>query len=305
MIRIESTTRPKKITVSRRTRKALWGYFFIFPALLYFFVWVLLPVLTSFGLSFTNYNTATADWVGLKNYIDIFTQTKVYSALLKTIQFGLELIPANMIFSLILALLVDQKIRGVSIFRTVYYLPVLTSLVIAGIVWASLFDPRTGAVNWLMRLLRLPPQQWLYNPDLALHSVVVVRLWKGVGYNMMVFLAGLQSIPKELYEAAQLDGASSWKSFRYVTLPLLKPTAFYIFVMACISSFQVFGEIYVMTRGGPAGATRTLIYLIYEEAFQYTKMGYASALAFVLFLLVAGIALFNLLVVNRFVEDGR
>ena len=167
-----------------------------------------------------------------------------------------------------------------------------------------LFDPRTGAMNWLLRLLKLPPQQWLYNPDLALHSVVVVRIWKGVGYNMMVFLAGLQSISQELYEVAALDGASAWARFRYITLPLLKPTAFYIFVMACISSFQVFGEIYVMTRGGPAGATRTLIYLIYEEAFQYTKMGYASALAFVLFLFVAGIALFNLLFVNRFVEEN-
>lgn len=303
MIKTLSRGAAKK-PLSQKTKRTLWGYLFVSPALIYFLIWVFLPVAASFALSFTNYNTATADWVGLKNYIDIFTQSKVHTALVKTIQFGLELIPANLILSLYLAVLVDQKIRGVSFFRTIYYLPVLTSLVIAGIVWASLFDPRTGAMNWLLRLLKLPPQQWLYNPDLALHSVVVVRIWKGVGYNMMVFLAGLQSISQELYEVAALDGASDWARFRYITLPLLKPTAFYIFVMACISSFQVFGEIYVMTRGGPAGATRTLIYLIYEEAFQYTKMGYASALAFVLFLFVAGIALFNLLFVNRFVEEN-
>lgn len=288
-----------------KTRRALWGYLFIAPAMVYFLVWVALPVLASFFLSFTDYNTAQAHWVGLKNYIDILYQKEAREALLRTLQFGLELIPLNMVISLGLALLVDRQIRGIGLFRTVYYLPVLTSLVVAGIVWTAMFDIRTGPVNSLLRLVGLPPQQWLYNPDLALHTVVIVRVWKGVGYNMMVFLAGLQTIPVTLYEAAAMDGANPWRRFRHITWPMLRPTTYYIFVMACISAFQVFGEIYVMTRGGPAGATRTLIYLIYEQAFQYSKMGYASALSFLLFVVVGAISLFNLLYLSRFVDYER
>ena len=208
-ISISAPARPvnKKPWLTTRTRRALWGYFFIAPALIYFFVWVALPVIISFGLSFTNYDTAHAKWIGMQNYLDILTKSEVQQALLRTVQFAAELVPLNIVIALFLAVLIDQKLRGVGFFRTLYYLPVLTSLVVAGIVWTSLYDPRTGAVNWIMKLVGLPPQLWLHNPDLALHSVVVVRLWKGVGYNMMVFLAGLQTIPTSLYEAATIGMA--------------------------------------------------------------------------------------------------
>lgn len=291
--------------VSMRTRRALWAYVFIAPALLYFVVWIALPVLAAFVLSFTDYNTATANWVGLRNYRAAFTRPEFFAALRNTLQFGAELIPLNMVLALGLALLVDRQLRGIGVFRTAYYLPVLTSLVVAGIVWTSLFDFRSGALNSLLRLVNIAPQQWLTNPALALHAVVLVRVWKGVGYNMTVFLAGLQTIPTTLYEAAALDGANAWQRFRYVTWPMLRPTSFFIFVLACISAFQVFGEIYVMTKGGPAGATKTLIYLIYEQAFQYTNMGYASALAFILFVIVGAIAVFNLVFLSRHVEYDR
>jgi ABC-type sugar transport system permease subunit len=288
-----------------RAHRAIWGYLFIAPGMIYFLIWVVLPVVSAFGMSFTDYNTATAHFVGLENYISIFKRTDTLNVIKNTIQFGIELIPINMAISLFLAVLVDQKLRGIAFFRTVYYLPVLTSLVVAGIVWSALYDFRTGPINTILGLFGLPAQQWLYNPTLALHSVVMVRVWKGVGFNMMVFLAGLQGIPTELYEAASIDGANGWNKLRYVTLPMLAPTAFYIFVTASISAFQVFGEIYVMTKGGPAGATKTLIYLIWEQAFQYTNMGYASALAFVLLVFVGAIALFNLLYVNKHVEYDR
>ncbi|WP_052343993.1 carbohydrate ABC transporter permease [Kallotenue papyrolyticum] len=296
---------PRSRRLAPRTRHALWAYLFITPLLLYFVVWIALPVLAAFALSFTDYDTARATWVGLSNYRAALSRPEVRHALANTLQFGVELIPLNMAISLGLALLVDRQLRGIALFRTAYYLPVLTSLVVAGIVWTALYDLRTGPINALLRLVGLPPQQWLKDPALALHAVVLVRVWKGVGYNMMVFLAGLQTIPQTLYEAAMIDGANAWQRFRHVTWPMLRPTTFYIFVLACISAFQVFGEIYVMTKGGPAGATKTLIYLIYEQAFQYTNMGYASALAFVLFLIVGALAIFNLVWLSRRVDYER
>jgi ABC-type sugar transport system permease subunit len=291
--------------MTQRTQRAVWGYIFILPAMIYFLIWVIMPVVTALGLSFTDYNTATAHFIGLQNYFDIFRRPDTLVAIKNTLQFGVELIPLNMAISLFLALLVDQKIRGVSFFRTIYYLPVMTSLVVAGIVWSAIYDYRTGLINALIGLIGLPAQQWLQNTSLALSSVVIVRVWKGVGFNMMIFLAGLQAIPNDLYEAAVIDGANAWNKFRYVTIPSLMPTTFYIFVMACISAFQVFGEIYVMTKGGPAGSTKTLIYLIWEQAFQYFNVGYASALAFILLIFVGVIAIINLLYVNRFVDYGQ
>lgn len=295
----------KRWRASMRSRRAIWGYLFIAPAMIYFLIWVALPVLSALGMSFTDYNTSTAHFVGIQNYLDILRRPDTLGVIKNTLQFGLELIPLNMSIALFLAVLVDQKLRGIAFFRTVYYLPVLTSLVVAGIVWSALYDYRIGPFNTILGWLGLPAQQWLYNPALALHSVVMVRVWKGVGFNMMVFLAGLQAIPNELYEAAAMDGARGWDRFRYVTVPMLMPTTFYIFVTSSISAFQVFGEIFVMTKGGPAGATKTLIYLIWDEAFQYTNMGYASALAFVLLLFVGAIAIFNLVYVNRLVEYDR
>ncbi|MDD5367816.1 MAG: sugar ABC transporter permease [Anaerolineaceae bacterium] len=283
------------------TRQAIWGYIFILPAMIFFLIWVVLPLVTAVGMSFTDYNAATAHFIGLENYLDIFHRPETFIALWNTIQFGLELIPLNIVISLFLAILVDQKLRGITFFRTAYYLPVLTSLVVAGIVWSALYDYRAGPINAILGWFGLPAQQWLTDATTALSSVVMVRVWKGVGFNMMVFLAGLQGIPTELYEAAMMDGAKAWNRLRYITLPMLMPTTFYVFVMACISSFQVFGEIYVMTKGGPAGATKTLIYLIWEQAFEYSNLGYASALAVVLLLLVGAIAFFNLYYVNRYV----
>lgn len=302
----QQTLIPKKrLHLSLRSKRAVWGYLFILPAMIYFLIWVILPLITAFGMSFTDYNTSTAHYIGFQNYINILHQPETFKALKNTLLFGFQLIPMNMIFSLVLALLVDQKLRGIGIFRTVYYLPVLTSLVVAGIVWSALYDYRTGPFNTILMFLGLPAQQWLQNPSYALSSVVLVRVWKGVGFNMMVFLAGLQAIPSALYEAASIDGANFWNKFRYITLPGLMPTTFYIFVTASISAFQVFGEIYVMTKGGPAGATKTLIFLIWEQAFQYSKMGYASALAFILILIVGAIAIFNLIYINRFVDYGQ
>jgi ABC-type sugar transport system permease subunit len=285
-----------------RTRRAMWGYIFILPAMIFFTIWVVLPLFTAVGMSFTNYNTATAQFIGLKNYLTVFQKPDTAVAIKNTVQFALELIPLNMIISLVLALLVDQKLRGVVFFRTAYYLPVLTSLVVAGIVWSALYDYRAGPINAILEWFGLPAQQWLTNSKLALSSVVMVRVWKGVGFNMMVFLAGLQGIPTELYEAAMMDGVKGLQKIRYITIPMLRPTTFYIFVMACISSFQVFGEIYVMTKGGPAGSTKTLIFLIWEQAFEYSNLGYASALAVVLLVLIGAIAVFNLVYVNRLVD---
>lgn len=280
-----------------RTRRQamLMGYAFIAPIVLYVFVTNVIPILSSFYLSFTDYDVLSpAKWVGLENYRTVLFHDAVFwTAMKNTIQYSLEVLPLNIVLSLGLALLVNQKLRGIRVFRTLYYLPVVTSMIAISMIWLWLYDKDAGLINLVLDLFGIEPIDWLGTPVLALHSLVLMRVWKGIGWNMVIYLAGLQGIPKYLYEAAMIDGASSWTQFRRITWPMLKPVTYYVIVMGLISTFQTFAEVYAMTKGGPLDSTTTVAYLIYQRAFGYFEMGNASAVAFLLSVVILSLSLVN------------
>jgi len=276
-------------------RQALAGYLFVSPAMLIFFVFTLLPVAYAFYLSFTNYDVFTRqDWVGTANYTDIFEDEIFLTALKNTAFYTVFSIPLSMAFGLGFALLLNQKLRGLGLYRTVYYVPVVTSMVAVAMIWIQLFDPLYGVVSTGLDAVGLKGIDWLGDPNLAMPSIIAVSVWKVIGWNMLIYLAGLQGIPEHLKEAAAIDGANRWQLFSKITLPLLAPTTFFILVTSLIGAFQVFDQVYVMTGGGPANATITAVQQIYNEAFKHTQMGYASAESFVLFGIILVFSLFSM-----------
>lgn len=274
----------------------LMGLLFVAPVVAYVLVIHFIPIASSLYLSFTDYNVLSRPkWVGIANYVKLlFDDSLFWTAMRNTAQYSLEVLPLNIAISLGLALLVNRATRGIVIFRTLFYLPVVTSIIAVSMIWLWLYQPQSGLINLLLGKLGIGPIDWLGTPGLALHSLVIMRVWKGVGWNMVIYLAGLQGIPQYLYEAAEIDGASGISRLRYITWPLLKPVTYYIIVMGLISTFQTFGEVYAMTGGGPLDSTTTVAFLIYQRAFQYYEMGEASAVAFLLFLVILGLSLANI-----------
>jgi multiple sugar transport system permease protein len=298
-----------KAGAARREERT--AYLFLAPGLALFFVFVLIPVIAAFYLSFCRYDIIHApSWIGLKNYgriaKDLAHHGVFYLSLRNTAQYAIGTIPVGMALALALALLANAGLRGISLYRTTYYLPVVTSLVAVSLLWMWLYDPNYGLLNYALELISraagavagrriaIPPQTWLGNPGQAMAAIVVMSIWRGLGYNMVIYLAGLQGIPEHLYEAAVIDGASSWQRFRAITWPLLKPTTAFIFVVSVIGASQVFAQVYVMTNGGPNNATTTIVHQVFQNAFSFMKMGYASALAFVLFAIIFVLSLVNL-----------
>lgn len=274
----------------------LTAYLFIAPVLLYSIFLNFVPMIASLYLSFTQYNMLTSPkWVGVANYIRVlFNDSIFWVALKNTVQYAIEVIPLNIVISLFLALLVNRAIKGIAVFRALFYLPVVTSIIAVSMIWLWLYDYNTGLLNMVLGFFRLGPIDWLGDARFALHSLVIMRVWKGVGWNMVIYLAGLQGIPTYLYEAAEIDGASAWRKFISVTWPSLRPVTAYIIIMATISTLQTFGEIYAMTGGGPLDSTNTVGYLIYQRAFQYYSMGEASTVAFLLFGIIFALSLANM-----------
>ena len=293
--KLASGARAPRRSLSTERRQALAGYLFIAPAMLIFFVFTLLPVAYALFLSFTNYDVFTRmDWIGAANYQDVFDDELFWQALQNTLTYTVWSIPLSMAIGLGLAVLLNQKLRGLGIYRTIYYVPVVTSMVAVAMIWIQLFDPLYGVLSNALEGLGLKNIDWLGDPKLAMPSIIAVSVWKVVGWNMLIYLAGLQGIPETLKEAAAIDGASRWQSFRSITLPLLQPTTFFIFVTSLIGAFQVFDQVYVMTRGGPANATTTLVHQIYKAAFVAFDMGYASAMSFVLFAIILVVSLLSM-----------
>jgi putative chitobiose transport system permease protein len=252
-----------------------------------------LPLLMAFRISLSDYShdIYRPAFVGLGNYTALWHSSPFWEALKNTFVFLFGVVPAMMILPIFLALLLNGKIRGVEIFRSLIYLPVVVSMVVVGITWRWLYAD-DGLINWFLSWFHLPKVGWLVNPDIALYSVMVVVVWKGVAYYMMMYLAHLQSLSQELYEAAEIDGANIWQKHWNVTLPHLRPTMVMVAIISTIGSLKVFTEIYIMTRGGPVGATKTLVYYIYERAFENLDLGIASAAGIVLMLILL---LFSLL----------
>jgi len=250
-------------------------------------VFVLGPVIAGLLLSFTQWDILSSPrWIGIGNYKELLHDTLFWTGLKNTAYYVLLTVPAGMVVSLLLAILVNVPLRGVNFFRSTYFLPVVTSTVAISIVWKWLYNPEFGILNFILNLIGLPSKQWLSDPKLAMPCIAIMSIWHGMGYDMVIFLAGLKGIPTQLYEAAKIDGGSRTQMFLWITLPLLTPTLFFVLVMSVISSFQVFGEIYVMTNGGPGNATLTYNYFLYQNAFLWFKMGYAASLGYVLFLII-------------------
>ena len=266
---------------------------FLAPSLTVIGVFFGLPVLAAFALSLTDFDIyalgdpSTARFVGLGNYVDLVRDSAFWQALLNTCYFVFVGGPLSVAVSLGAALLVNARAtRLKGLFRTVYFAPVVTTLVAVAIVWRYLYHARYGLLNYGLGLVGLGPVDWLGDPAWAMPSIILLAVWKNFGYNMIIFVAGLQAVPDDLYEAARIDGAGAWAQFRHITLPQLAPTFLFVGVLTMIGYFQLFAEPYVMTEGGPVGATVSVVYLMFVEGFRYWNLGYASAVAFVLFLLM-------------------
>jgi multiple sugar transport system permease protein len=274
------------------------GYGFVAPALLAIGVFFVVPIAASLALSLTDFDLyAVADlgnlrFVGLRNYARIFADPTFWTALGNTAYFVAVGAPLSVGVSLGAALLLQSRlVRWKPLFRTLYFLPVVTTLVAVAVVWRFLYHPRVGLLNRALGALGVPPVDWLGDPALAMPALIVMSVWKSFGFNMVIFVAGLQAIPERLYEAARLDGAGRWQQFRHVTLPMLLPTTSFVLLMTLIGSFQLFAEPYVMTQGGPGDATRSLVLLLYEQGFRWWSLGQAAALAFVLFAILLALTL--------------
>ena len=259
------------------------AWIFIAPAILGTFIFILIPVICSFGLSFTSWDMLNPiNFVGLENYKLLLRDGLFYKILLNTIVFALSTSILGVIIPLILAAILNSKIRGSEFYKTAYFLPFITPMVVVGIVWAWIFDPNIGFLNQVLNI----HINWLYDSKFAMPALIIVSVWKLIGYNMIIFLSAFSSVSQSLFEAAKIDGANAYQTFKNVTIPLLSPTIFFVVIITAISSFQVFDLIYLMTQGGPFDSTNVLVYAIYKNAFEYFNIGKASAIAYVLFVII-------------------
>ncbi len=259
----------------------------LLPSLLGMFTFLMLPIASSFVLSFSSWDLiGEVEWVGLANYAKALGDPAVLGALRNTLTFILGYLPAVVAIALGLALLLNRKLKGRTFFRAVYFVPVVTSWVAVSLIWKWLLNPQYGLVNFALGFVGIKGPGWLFDPAWAMTGIVVTSVWKDIGFVTVIYLAGLQDIPEHLYEAAALDGATPWQRFWQITFPMLMPTTFFVTTISLISSFQVFDQVYVMTGGGPAGATSVMVELIYKNAFSYFQMGYASTISWILFALI-------------------
>ena len=264
-------------------KESLAGYIFILPALIGTLIFIIIPVMCSFGLSFTKWDLLNPiEFAGLVNYREIFTEPLFFKILLNTIVFALSTSIFGVIIPLVLAAVINSGIRGSEFYKTAYFLPFITPMIVIGIVWEWIFDPNIGLLNTVLNL----HISWLYDTRFAMPALIIVSVWKLIGYNMIIFLAALGGISQSLFDAAKIDGANVLQTFKYVTVPMLSPTIFFVVIITAISSFQVFDLIYLMTGGGPLDSTNVLVYAIYKNAFEYFNIGKASAIAYVLFVII-------------------
>lgn len=278
------------------------GYLFILPSFVHLVLFLVVPLVFSLYLSFTDWrgtNFYNAPFIGTANYEFMLGDRRWWNAMANSGYYTLLAVPLGMVISLMIALVMNMKLRGVNLFRTLFFMPVISSWVAVSVIWITLLDPQAGIVNYTLKSLGLPTVNWLGDPASAMPSLVLITIWKGAGFNMVIWLAGLQAIPQELYEAAAIDGAGSWQSFWRITLPLLKPTTFFLAITGVIGSFQVFSSVYVITGGGPRGATDVAVHRIYLRAFESFDMGYASALAWVLFAVIFAFTLLQVWYMRR------
>lgn len=282
-------------------QKQITPYLFLFPALIILGLTVIWPALQAFYLSFTRYEydiTQAPEWVGLANFQRLMTDKIFWQTLRNTIIYLVGVVPILVILPLGLAILVNQKLRGISWFRAAYYTPVIISMVVAGLAWKWLYA-ENGLFNQMLNLIGFSEGiPWLTSPNWVLFSVMVVTIWKGLGYYMVIYLAGLQSIPNDLYEAAAIDGSDGLKKHWDITVPLMKPYLFLVAVISAISATKVFEEVYIMTQGGPRNSSKTVVYYLYDQAFRNLEISYACTIGLVLFLIIFSLSILRIFVNN-------
>ena len=264
------------------------GLLFVLPALVGTFLFIIIPIFCSFGLSFTEWDLLNnINFVGFSNYKSVFTEPEFLQILINTIVYAVSTTIFAVIIPLLIASIINNKIKGNELFNTIYFLPFITPAVVIAIVWAWIFDPNIGLINTLLQT----HYTWLFSTKLAMAVLIFVSVWKLIGYNVVLFLTGFSTIDKSVYEASKIDGATAYQTFFDITVPLLKPTIYFVTTVTAISSFQIFDLIYVMTQGGPNDSTNVIVYSIYKYAFEYFDIGKSCALAYILFAIILVLAL--------------
>ena len=277
------------------------AYFFLAPAVSAIFIFFFIPVIAALIISFTDFDIyalsslSNTRFIGFTNYISLFNDPLFWTALKNTFYYVIGAGPISVIISLCAALLLNSKlVKFKSIFRLAYFIPVVTTLVAVAIIWRFIYHPKFGMLNYLLSFIGINPVDWLGDPNWAMPAIMLMSVWKNFGYNMIIFIAGLQNIPEELYEAAIIEGANAWQRFKKITLPMLIPTTIFVSIITIIGFFQLFAEPYIMTQGGPLNKTLSIVGYMYQEGFRWWNMGYSASLAFVLFIIIFIATLFQL-----------
>ncbi len=295
----KSLEKNKKNRSSLQRRETLAAWSFCALPLSFLLLFLITPFIIAFVISFTNQRLITnpnlpTQFIALRNFVRLFNSASFRQALLNTFVFAVVVVPLQTFLALLLAVLVNQKLRFINLFRTIYFSPVVTTMVVVSIIWYFLYNPGEGLINQMISFIsfgKLGPYNWLNDTSLALPAIMILSIWQGVGFQMVIYLAGLQGIPDELYEAGRVDGANTWQQFWQITIPQLRNTTIFVIISTTILAFKLFTQVWVMTMGGPQGATKTIIVLLYEEGFKMLRVGYASAIGVLFFLIVLAVSL--------------
>lgn len=289
---MEKTITPERVERKRltyETQKRWLGIIFSLPALLLLFTFLILPVILAFSYSFMDYNMLNPDgkeFTGLDNYVRLFQDAIFLTSLKNTLYFTALVVPIQSAVALGLAILVNKKVKVAGLGRLFFFSPVVTSMVVVAILWTFLYNVDSGLINHILNFFGIENQLFLLSAEQAMNSIIFMSVWQAAGFQMMIFLAGLKEVPEELYEAAEMDGANVWQKFRNVTLPSIKHVTGFVLIITTIQAFRLFIQPYVMTNGGPSDSTKTLVFMLYENGFQFRDVGYSSAIAVVFFLIV-------------------
>lgn len=276
---------------------------FLFPSLVGLIVFNIIPILQSAVISFTQWDLFSAPkFIGISNYVNVFLNENSVKGLTNTVKYVVGYVPVVLVIGLIFAVFLDMKITGVKVYRGIIFVPVVISWVVVSLIWLWLYSPDTGMINYFLSLLGIQGPAWLQNEYTAMPAVILASIWKDMGYVTIIMLSGLQNIDEDFYESADIDGANSLQKLFYITIPTLSPIIFFLMVTLLISSFQIFDQVFIMTKGGPYGSTRTLVQEIYENAFQMSKVGFASAQAWVLVMIILAVTIIQNILQKRWVN---
>jgi len=302
---VAGRTAARRRVSAARLREAGAAYLFLLPTIVGLLLFTAGPVLASAYVSFTRWDLLSAPrWIGASNYTALLHDHTFWVCVRNTLYYTAVSVPAGTILALLLAMVMNRPLRGISIYRAIYFLPVVSSGVAVALMWQWLYQPDFGLNNQVLGRTspHMAPIRWLASTVWAMPAIIILSIWQNLGFNMVIFLAGLKGISREYYEAAQIDGAGRWAQFRYVTVPQLSPVTFLVVILSIIGSFQVFDYAYVLTQGGPVDATRTIVYFLFQNGFQWFNMGYAAAIAYILFIMTLVVTAVQFLVQRYWVH---